>query len=449
MCGIVGMICKSSFGFAWKDKQMFEQLLYANALRGEDSTGIFGINKYGNLKMHKAAKPSWEFLQTKTSKDFMDSIYKDMRIVVGHNRATTKGATNDTNAHPFIEDHICLIHNGTLLNHDNLAKTEVDSHAIAISMAKRGLKQTIPDINGAYALVWYNAQEKKLYVTRNTQRPLWILETKNAAYIASEPEMLQWVYKRVHGTKEEVKYFDTESVYSWDIEELDKSFKQEPKPKKASVSVVVHQPHLLVQNQHSQSKSSGGYSETQFTKEPYKRGDQVTIESYSNTINGDNVTIYGKSVDNKEVDCKFMLSSKYISAELLAELLDADFIEGTYSGYSVKQGKTTVFLYNPKVATIYTSCNNIVVTDSELASQGYTCGECGTIIDPDEEDGKFWVRVKNAEVKAIKCAYCVDHNEHLRHLIKEDEECTSESQSSDTQQVVDQSSSLDTPWNYM
>ena len=42
MCGLVGMIAIQSQGFSYKDKEMFNQLLYADAVRGEDSTGVFG-----------------------------------------------------------------------------------------------------------------------------------------------------------------------------------------------------------------------------------------------------------------------------------------------------------------------------------------------------------------------------------------------------------------------
>ena len=130
MCGLVAIISKNQHGFLFNDGKLFEQMLYADALRGMDSTGIYGINKYGNLKMVKAAKAAAEFIGTKTFQDFKNEIVNKFRVVVGHNRAATKGATTDDNAHPFIEDHICLVHNGTLHTHKHLADKEVDSHAI-------------------------------------------------------------------------------------------------------------------------------------------------------------------------------------------------------------------------------------------------------------------------------------------------------------------------------
>jgi glucosamine 6-phosphate synthetase-like amidotransferase/phosphosugar isomerase protein len=39
MCGIVGMVVKPNNGFSVKTENVFNQLLYADAVRGEDSTG--------------------------------------------------------------------------------------------------------------------------------------------------------------------------------------------------------------------------------------------------------------------------------------------------------------------------------------------------------------------------------------------------------------------------
>jgi glucosamine 6-phosphate synthetase-like amidotransferase/phosphosugar isomerase protein len=58
MCGIISIVSKTSSGFSFKEKQMFSQMLYTNALRGFDSTGTFCINKYGNVQLIKSAQPA-------------------------------------------------------------------------------------------------------------------------------------------------------------------------------------------------------------------------------------------------------------------------------------------------------------------------------------------------------------------------------------------------------
>jgi len=45
MCGLVGMIVKGNSGLIKQHEDTFYQLLYADALRGEDSTGVIGVEK--------------------------------------------------------------------------------------------------------------------------------------------------------------------------------------------------------------------------------------------------------------------------------------------------------------------------------------------------------------------------------------------------------------------
>ena len=75
MCGIVAIISKTATGFSFKDGDLFKQMLYADALRGFDSTGVFGINKHHNLKMIKSAQPAANFINTKAFEDFKSDIF--------------------------------------------------------------------------------------------------------------------------------------------------------------------------------------------------------------------------------------------------------------------------------------------------------------------------------------------------------------------------------------
>lgn len=211
MCGIVGMVSKNQTGFTKQDQDIFRTLLYVDAVRGEDSTGIFGVNKYGNLEFLKSATDPTTFLKTKSYKDFDDKIYSKFKMVVGHNRKATFGTIKDENAHPFVEGNVALVHNGTLFNHKNSLKdVEVDSHAICHSIAEHGYKETFKKINGAFAISWYDAESKTLSLVRNKERPLSIFETPTTWYFASENLMLYWVLLR-HGIAFElIKKFDLE-----------------------------------------------------------------------------------------------------------------------------------------------------------------------------------------------------------------------------------------------
>ena len=198
MCGIVGMVATFENGFTFKHKDVFSNLLWLDTLRGDDSTGIFGVNKYGNVKYAKDIKNGPQSLETTECKDILSDIYLNGRCIVGHNRKATRGFITDENAHPFVEGDKILVHNGTLANHKELTenKVEVDSHAILHSIVERGYQKTFEEIQGAFALAWYDTKEKKLHLARNSERPLWIANTPGAWIFASEKEMLEFVLER-------------------------------------------------------------------------------------------------------------------------------------------------------------------------------------------------------------------------------------------------------------
>jgi hypothetical protein len=437
------MISKSKFGFTFKDSQMFDQMLYADALRGIDSTGVFGVNKYGNLKMMKAAKTSADFLRTKSYMDFSKEIYSSYRMVVGHNRASTRGATVDENAHPFIEDHICLVHNGTLHSHKELADTTVDSHAIAKAIARDGYKEVLPKINGAFALIWFDAKEKKLRIARNSQRPLWVMQSKDIDIIASEPEMLTWLHKRVYGTAgDEAKFFAIEKLYSWDLDDIETGLDTEDMPVKKAPLALPTLPQ--VKPVQVTAVGTGKISSLRgVDSNPYVGGDRVVFEHVSNSIVGNSVTFRGTDIEGGfRVTATTSLAN--LTVEQVDELIDgSDYLVGEYLGYSKPKGELTLFLNNVQPFHEYTTCNGHLVTIDQIRNAGHCCDDCGTMIEPEEDDTRFWARVKNGEIKRMLCPTCVEKHPKLHELIKEQDTCTqSESLSLVTSEDLDQYSIL-------
>lgn len=137
MCGIIGGVIRSFYGFDKKTEDTFYQMLYANALRGDDSTGVVFIEKDTSFGIMKTAYSSAfvtdEFHDSKQGK----AMWTQGKAMIGHNRKKTSGAISDTNAHPFVvDDTFAMVHNGTLYSHKHLADTEVDSEALAIHLSK-------------------------------------------------------------------------------------------------------------------------------------------------------------------------------------------------------------------------------------------------------------------------------------------------------------------------
>jgi len=428
MCGLIAMITKTPGGFHYKAGETFSQLLYAGALRGMDSTGVFGINKYGNLKLHKAATPSAEFMRTKTFENFDKDIFQSMRVVVGHNRASTRGATTDENAHPFLEGHTCLVHNGTLHSHKHMADVAVDSHAICHAFDTKDYKEVIPnDIDGAFALIWYDGKEKKLHISRNKERQLWIVETPTCDYIASEPQMLMWILERTGVPKPEPAYFEVGKVYTYDIDKLEDGFTVEELPEKkhkpvgGNTHAVVYGGHLGLVETYKRDKngrfqSSNGYG-APFYKN-YRYGASIVFEHKSNTIIGDTIHFRGETIDGEGIE----VIVEATNTPLNIGMVTADYIEGTISGASWRNGIPKIILNKDSIREIeyYQSCNGVIVSSSEIQAHGGSCDDCGAFIDEIIDEGKFWVRYKNNKIKSMKCPVCVETDEHLKHLLEQD-----------------------------
>lgn len=143
----------------------------------------------------------FEFLGTDTWKEFRTQIIQTGWAVIGHNRKATRGSIIAENAHPFwVEDKLVLVHNGSFNgSHKHIKDTVVDSDAIAHLLAEAGdgnYEKALQKVNAAYALIFYDIENKKLQLIRNPDRPLAWAETADGWYFASESSMLEFALKR-------------------------------------------------------------------------------------------------------------------------------------------------------------------------------------------------------------------------------------------------------------
>lgn len=219
MCGLVGVVAKTTNGFYASDKDIFTQMLYADAVRGKDATGAYGVTKLGNVRWLKQASTSGYFIQNKAYEQFEAEIVTRFHAVIGHNRKATHGEKKDKDAHPFIKDHITLVHNGMIRNHKSLcAESTVDSNAVANALAHTDAKEVLRNIDGAFAFIWYNAKEKKVHFIRNKERPLSYVETDRAWYIASESLLAGWCIIRNNQKILQKVDCEEDTLYSIDID---------------------------------------------------------------------------------------------------------------------------------------------------------------------------------------------------------------------------------------
>lgn len=206
MCGLVGMIARTQRGFFYKDIDIFDQLLYVDALRGQDSTGITTVEFNGDFHIDKEASEAALFAYSYNKMTSHNRAVAHGSALLGHNRKSTVGKTTDETAHPFvINNQFAFMHNGTLTSHRQIANTEVDSEALGILLEETindaeydldMLGKALDRVYGAYACVWYNQVKNEVQFLRNSQRPLFIAETSDMWFYASEPTMLQWILSR-------------------------------------------------------------------------------------------------------------------------------------------------------------------------------------------------------------------------------------------------------------
>lgn len=206
MCGIVGVL-----GLLNKARvSMFEDMLTMDATRGSDSTGVAVVNPIGVHTVKDIVLPDVilscaDYKKAKSEKPIM---------MLGHNRAATKGSISFGNAHPFIHEHVVMVHNGTLDAEWRLPKYQqfdTDSEAIAYNIATRGIEAVWPVIDGAATLVWWDDNQKTLNVISNNKRPFFMQPFKKKDGLAWASE--RWMFLTA-AQRTGVELHDTDTPYS-------------------------------------------------------------------------------------------------------------------------------------------------------------------------------------------------------------------------------------------
>jgi hypothetical protein len=358
MCGVVAMYTSRKSGLNQSDANELFHLLLLNSVRGSDSTGLAGVDMRYAEQTPDIVKVLGNPYNLQNFEDyftFNKRIVSDYTLVMGHGRAATQGAVNAVNAHPFKEQHITLIHNGTLSNFKALQKEkgleriEVDSQLVCYMFATEGVAETVAQLDGAYTFMWYDAREGTFNVLRNYQRPLFYGKYSNSDTLvfASEKETLIWNATRNETPLAEIVEVQPHQMLTWNGLSIEPESKRIEPKKYVPTSTqyrggdgwlpIVHDR----QNFSVQKTDTGGFV--------IERGERVTVD----LVDYMPVTKHGYSryevlgeYDNNPF-YQFRCTMYNVDER---ELIDADTITGTISSitYRVANGQSiyTVILTN-------------------------------------------------------------------------------------------------------
>ena len=232
MCGIFGVIVKaeSSYDNRFLKKSLIT-LAKLSETRGKDSSGLCILNhKENSFDIIKGPIPANQLLKRNKVKNSLDTVFSKenddkLKLSFGHARLVTNGTQlEDANNQPVIKDDIICIHNGIVVNVDELwgkhsslvRENEIDTEVLPAlirmelnsgNSLEYSVKNSIDKVFGTVSIATTFADLDKFVLATNNGSLYVIHNNKDIIYFASERAMLNGLVKKM-SLKENIGDFD-------------------------------------------------------------------------------------------------------------------------------------------------------------------------------------------------------------------------------------------------
>jgi len=390
MCGNVALISTNKTTTDWKKRSdWLRAAIIADTIRGADGTGLAFVpwDDLGAPDYLKQAVPGPTFLENRRVGSILTNVDK-YAVLMGHNRAATKGGVSTKSSHPFAHKHITLCHNGTLTATSGLDLSfDVDSEAICHAFAEKGAGEVIETLKGAYALQWYDAKEKTYNIARNEDRPLAFAFTPKGefAFVASEAWMIrELAYKYdITLSKDGVWSLNPGHIITFAVDD----------PKKKDLSKFTSKAFTPYVTPTYTSSYGGGRNNGNFTKATDSSNGSVDPTTTINKLSAKRRELYRKKLDKIGL----------VLGELI-EITDVSFhpYSGPHTPKIGEFGKVEGLYELENNTYVQTLCYSVPYREeySDLSAVFY-----GTVVGASQSDGSVYVTVEELEQDSATFMY--------------------------------------------
>ncbi|WES90194.1 glutamine--fructose-6-phosphate transaminase (isomerizing) [Dickeya fangzhongdai] len=204
MCGIVGAVAQRDIA------EILLEGLRRLEYRGYDSAGLAVVNGEGQVSRLRRLGKVQVLAQAAEEQPLVGGTG------IAHTRWATHGEPSEQNAHPHVSEHIIVVHNGIIENHEPLRElmvsrgyrfvsetdTEVVAHLVHWEQQQSGgslldiVQRVIPQLRGAYGMVLLDSRDPNVLVAARSGSPLVIGRGVGENFIASDQLALLPVTRR-------------------------------------------------------------------------------------------------------------------------------------------------------------------------------------------------------------------------------------------------------------